>query len=91
MKPIYMRRRHGLCFMPQPINWRAAMARKYIDCREFPNDANCTLAISGAEQEVLDAAVMHAVSVHGHEDAPELREKLRGLLKDAPESRDAAA
>ena len=50
------------------------MARKYIDCREFPNEANCTLAISGAEQEVLDAAVMHAVSVHGHEDAPELRE-----------------
>ena len=46
------------------------MARKYIDCREFPNEANCTLAISGAEQEVLDAAVMHAVSVHGHEDAP---------------------
>jgi hypothetical protein len=64
----------------------AAMARKYIDCREFPNEANCTLAISGAEQEVLDAAVMHAVSVHGHEDAPELREKLRGLLKDAPET-----
>jgi predicted small metal-binding protein len=67
----------------------AAMARKYIDCREFPNEANCTLRISGTEQEVLDAAVMHAVSVHGHEDVPELREKLRGLLKDA--TRVAAA
>jgi predicted small metal-binding protein len=69
----------------------AAMARKYIDCGEFPNEANCTLTISGTEQEVLDAAVLHAVSVHGHEDAPELREKLRGLLKDAPETRVAAA
>ena len=69
----------------------AAMARKYIDCGEFPNEANCTLVISGTEQEVLDAAVMHAVSVHGHEDAPELREKLRALLKDAPETRVAAA
>jgi predicted small metal-binding protein len=67
------------------------MARKYIDCREFPSEANCTLAISGTEQEVLDIAVMHAVSVHGHEDTPELREKLRGLLKDAPETRAAGA
>jgi predicted small metal-binding protein len=73
------------------INWRGAMARKYIDCREFPNDANCTLAISGTEQEVLDAAVMHAVSVHGHENAPELRETLRGMLKDMPETRAPAA
>jgi predicted small metal-binding protein len=63
----------------------AAMTRKYIDCRDFPNEANCTLAISGAEEEVLDAAVMHAASVHGHENTPELRESLRGLLKDAPE------
>jgi len=69
----------------------AVMARKYIDCREFPNEANCTLAISGTEQEVLDAAVMHAVSVHGHENVPELRETLRGMLKDAPETRAAAA
>ena len=67
------------------------MARKYIDCREFPNEANCTLSMSGAEQEVLDAAVMHAISVHGHEDVPELREQLRGLLKDAPETAVAAA
>jgi predicted small metal-binding protein len=72
-----------------PAHLEAVMARKYIDCREFPNEANCTLAISGTEQEVLDIAVMHAVSVHGHEDAPELREKLRGLLKDAPEARAA--
>jgi hypothetical protein len=68
-----------------------AMARKYIDCREFPNEVNCTLAISGTEQEVLDVAVVHAVSVHGHEDAPELREKLREFLKDSPETQFAGA
>jgi hypothetical protein len=61
------------------------MTRKYIDCREFPSESNCTLAISGTEQEVLDAAVMHAVSVHGHDSGPELREALRGMLKDEPE------
>jgi hypothetical protein len=90
--------RYGLHALPSwtilraaAINWRGVMARKYIDCREFPNDANCTLAISGTEQEVLDAAVMHAVSVHGHENAPELRETLRGILKDTPEARASAA
>jgi hypothetical protein len=66
------------------------MARKYIDCREFPNEANCTLAIPGTEQEVLGAAVMHVVSVPAHEDASELREKLRELVKGAPETRVAA-
>ena len=67
------------------------MARKYIDCRDFPNDANCTLSISGTEQEVLDAAIMHAVTVHGHDAAPELQETLRRMLKDVPEPRAAAA
>jgi hypothetical protein len=96
-RPTIVDVRHGLqALLPWTIlpaaanNWRGVMARKYIDCREFPNDAKCTLAISGTEREVLDAAVMHAVSVHGHEDAPELRETLRGMLKDTPETRAPA-
>jgi hypothetical protein len=56
--------------------------RKVIDCRLFPSEKNCTLAISGTEEEVLDAAVHHAVTVHGHPNSPELREQLRPLLKD---------
>ena len=67
------------------------MARKYIDCGAFPNDRNCTLQISGTEDEVLDAAALHAVSVHGHQNTPELRETLRGMLKDLPDNRPAAA
>jgi predicted small metal-binding protein len=44
---------------------------------------NCTLAISAdSEQELLEAAVQHAVAVHGHQDTPELRSQLRTLLKD---------
>jgi len=38
--------------------------------------------ISGTEQEVLEAAAEHAVSAHGHTDSPELREQIRGMLKD---------
>jgi predicted small metal-binding protein len=59
------------------------MTRKMLDCRSVPSENNCTLTIAGTEDEVLDAAVAHAVSAHGHEDSPELREMLRGGLTDA--------
>jgi predicted small metal-binding protein len=59
------------------------MARQYIDCREFPSDINCTVALSAdTEQELLDAAVQHAVTVHHHEDTPELRQQIRQLFKE---------
>lgn len=56
--------------------------RKAIDCREYPSEKNCSLKMSGIEDEVLDAAVLHAVSVHQHENTPELREEIRRILKD---------
>ena len=67
------------------------MPRKYIDCREFPTDKNCSLAISGTEDEVLDLAVIHAIVSHGHNDPHELRKQLRSLLKDALEAKSATA
>jgi predicted small metal-binding protein len=59
------------------------MARKMVDCRTIPSEINCTLTIAGEEEEVLDAAVMHAVDKHGHENTPELREEVRASLVDA--------
>jgi hypothetical protein len=56
--------------------------RKYIDCRNYPSDRNCTLRISGTEDEILEIAVQHAVGSHGHENSPELREQLRALLHE---------
>lgn len=56
--------------------------RKVVDCRDFPSDMNCSLAISGEEDEVVKAASEHAVSVHGHDDTPELRDQIRSTLKD---------
>lgn len=59
------------------------MARKFIDCREVPSESNCTVGIAAdSEEELLDAAVQHAVSVHSHEDTPELREMIRGGIKE---------
>lgn len=58
------------------------MTRKVADCRDFPSESGCTLTISGEEDEVLAAAVQHAVAVHGHEDTPEVRSWLKDNLKD---------
>jgi len=58
------------------------MARMFIDCREYPSDMNCSVAISAdTEKELIDAAVQHAVAVHGHQDTRELREQLGTLIK----------
>ena len=59
-----------------------AAQRKSIDCRDHPSEKNCSLKISGAEEEVLDAAVQHAVSAHGHANSPELRNQIKSMLKD---------
>jgi len=56
--------------------------RKVADCRDFPSEMNCTLKISGTEDEVVRAATEHAISVHGHKDSPELRDQIRKMLKD---------
>jgi len=58
------------------------MARKIVDCRDFPSETRCTLTIAGEEDEVVRAATLHAVHVHGHEDSPELRETIRRSLQD---------
>ena len=58
------------------------MARKYVDCRQFPREANCTVAISAdSEKELMEIAVQHAVAVHGHKDTPEFRGQLQKAIK----------
>jgi hypothetical protein len=61
---------------------RYPMGRRVADCRDFPSESGCTLTISGEEDEVIVAATHHAMTVHGHEDAEEVRTWLRGNLKD---------
>lgn len=59
------------------------MARKYVDCRESPSVMNCTVGIAAdSEEELIEAAVQHAVAVHSHEDTPELRDSVRQSLKE---------
>jgi len=60
----------------------APSGRKIIDCSQYPSEKNCTLKLSGTEDEVLEAACAHAISSHGYEDSPDLKEKLRGMIQD---------
>lgn len=65
------------------------MGRKFIDCREFPSEMNCTVAISAdSTDELVNAAVQHAMTVHGHQDTPEFRAEIRKAIHemDAPRS-----
>ena len=58
------------------------MSRMFVDCRDYSSEKNCTVAISAdSKQELVDAAVQHAVAVHGHKDSPELREQLAKMIK----------
>ncbi|HWM83642.1 DUF1059 domain-containing protein [Pseudorhodoplanes sp.] len=66
------------------------MQRKFIDCRAVRSDNNCTVAIAAdSETELLEAAVQHAVAVHGHTDSPELRQMIRGAMHDGTPPLDA--
>ena len=61
------------------------MPRYYVDCRNFPSDTKCTVALSAdTKEELLEAAVQHATKVHGHEDTPEFREKLMNEFREGP-------
>ena len=59
------------------------MGRMMADCRRWPSDFNCSLTIIGEEDEVVETASQHAISAHGHEDTPELREQTRQFLEPA--------
>lgn len=59
------------------------MGRKYIDCREIPSEMNCSIAIAAdSEDELVEAAVQHAIAVHSHEDNQELRDMVRQGVKE---------
>ncbi len=59
------------------------MARKYIDCRDYPGDIKCTVALSAdTEEELIEAVVQHGTTVHGYQDTPEFRKIIREGMKE---------
>lgn len=65
---------------------RALSGRKRVSCRDYPSEGGCTLTLTGTEEEVYRAALLHAIDAHGHQDTPELREMIRAAVENTPES-----
>lgn len=58
------------------------MARMFVDCRQYPSEMNCSVSIAAdTKKELIDAAVQHAVAVHGHQDSPDLREQIGKIIQ----------
>jgi predicted small metal-binding protein len=67
------------------------MTRHFMDCRELPSVNQCTVSIAADdEDELLEAAVQHAVTVHHELDSPELRQELRRHFHEGGEERKQA-
>jgi len=61
------------------------MARYYIDCRDYPGDIKCSLALSAdTKEELIEAAVQHGTKVHGFKDTADLRKELVKDIKEGP-------
>ncbi len=59
------------------------MERFYADCRDYPSDSNCTVAISAdSKDELLEASLQHMISVHKHTDTPEFRTEILKTFKE---------
>lgn len=58
------------------------MSRYYIDCRDYPGDVKCSVALSAdSKEELLEAVVEHGTKVHGYEDTAEFREQIMSEFK----------
>jgi predicted small metal-binding protein len=59
------------------------MKRYFIDCRDYPSDVKCTVALSAdTKEELLKAVVQHGTKVHGYEDTSEFREQIVKEFKE---------
>lgn len=53
------------------------MERYRIDCRDYPGDVNCSVALSAdSKEELLEVVVQHGEKVHGYKDTAEFRENI---------------
>lgn len=55
--------------------------RRHLDLRTV-DEVPCELTISGRAEEVVHAAVDHAVEAHGLRDEPDLRIRIRAALSE---------
>ena len=62
----------------QPGNWLV------INCAQRPSQSNCHMVMmvpEAQENDLMEAAVQHAIHKHGEQDTPELRESLHDQMQ----------
>jgi hypothetical protein len=59
--------------------------RMKVDCRKYPSDKGCTVAISGALDEIVELGWLHAKMHHDHkaEEEKEIKEWIRSNAEAA--------
>jgi predicted small metal-binding protein len=63
------------------------MNRYYVDCRDHPSDVKCSVALSAdTKEELIEAVIQHATTVHGYEDTAEVRETIFNGIKEGTPS-----
>ena len=61
------------------------MERYCIDCKNYPGDVKCSVALSAdSKEELLEAVVQHGIKVHGYEDTTDFREYIVKEFKKGP-------
>ena len=60
------------------------MARSYVDCGGLFGDGECDLVISGSEEHLVEAVMLHAVTAHRQAYSLEVRELVRDALSQQP-------
>ena len=61
--------------------------RYHIDCRDYPSDVQCSVALAAdTKEELINAAIQHGTTVHGYEDTPDLRKQLMDGFKEGAAS-----
>ena len=64
------------------------MARKLIDCRDYDlvrvDGTNCSITLVGDEDQLFVEALAHGRAMHGMDNTPQLRDRIRTSMRDAP-------
>ena len=54
------------------------------NCGNYPSEKNCKVVLMAPESQrddLVEAAAAHAIHAHGHQDTPELRSGLSGVIE----------
>ncbi len=65
------------------------MTRKQIDCRNYDvlrlDGTDCSITLAGDEDQLFVEALAHGRAMHGLQDTPEVRERIREAMSDTPD------